>query len=191
MNTKKRTSFAKARAGCRTAWAAALLLAAPSAFAGEIAISSIDVRHTAQTVSLGMTLDFDDPQQQIPRALLRGDVWLELDVSLHRHVPWWSRSPRQVGHIRVVYRLLYDSLEQRYQVHRIHSQETLEFPTLDESMKYLSRPSAIPVVRLDLLPKKRGSYYGRVQARLFANTLPLIPYDSLVWRSDPVSWTLP
>ena len=170
-------------------WTTALLLYAPPA-AAELAISGLDVRHTAQTVSLEMTLDFSDPELQIPRALLRGDVWLELDVSLRQHAPWWSRSPREIGQLKIVYRLLYDSLEQRYQVHRVHSQDTLEFSTLAESLEYLSRPGAIPVVRLDLLTRERKNYYGSVQAQLFANTLPLAPYDALAWRSEAVSWAL-
>lgn len=168
-----------------------LTLCAHAAHADNLSIFGIDVQMKAQTVSLGVLLRFDDPDQQISRALLRGPVWLELQVLLYEESPWWGGQPTQIGAGKATYQILYDALDQRYLVHRIPGQEVRDFPTLAEVLEYLSQPSAVPVVRRDLLEKNPKGYLGEVRARMFANSFPLVPYNRLTWNSAPVQWKIP
>ena len=170
------------------------LLPAGSAQAG-LDLTSVTSHQTAQTVLLDLELKIDDAGSEIPRALLRGEIWLEAEITLTQKRPLLGHQP--VGRLHVLQRLSYDPLHNVYQVTRVNQQEQQTFPNLADALSRFQVLNAIPVTRLDWLLPELEQYQGEVQARLYANPMPMAPSIGsarsrpLDWQSGAVRWRLP
>ena len=173
----------------------AALLLATSPAAAELELLDVRARLSAQTVLLDLKLAFADPAHRIARALLRGEVWVDIDITLLEKD--WLFAYQPVGHVRVLQRLAYDPQRNVYQLTRVNQQERLEFTSLQAALTRIKSPAALPVTRLDWLRPETDRYRGEVQARLYANPMPLAPDLGTVrsrpldWRSRKLQWTLP
>ena len=182
----------------RPSWLS-LLLAGTLLCAGpvraELVLTSVTSHQAAQTVLLDLELKVDDAESEIPRALLRGEVWLEVEITLAQKRALFGHQP--VGRLHVLQRLSYDPLHNIYQVTRVNQQEQQTFPNLAEALSRLQVLSAIPVTRLDWLLPELEQYQGEIQARLYANPMPMAPSlgsarsRPLDWQSETVRWLLP
>lgn len=170
-----------------------LLCAGPAR--AELTLTSATSHQSAQTVLLDLELKIDDSGSEIPRALLRGEVWLEVEITLIQKRPLLGHQP--VGRLHVLQRLSYDPLHNVYQVTRVNQQEQQTFPNLAEALSRLRVLNAIPVTRLDWLLPELEQYQGEIQARLYANPMPMAPSigsarsQPLDWHSGAVRWHLP
>ncbi len=161
----------------------------------ELSLASVQSRPAAQTVLLDLKLDIDDADSEIPRALLRGEVWLAVDITLMRERHLFGDQP--VGRLHLLQRLAYDPLHNVYQVTRVNQQEQQAFPSLADALARLRVLDAIPVTRLDWLLPELEQYRGEARARLYANPMPMAPSvgparsEPLDWHSGTVPWLLP
>ncbi len=183
------------RAAARLGLAIGLLLCAPAAPAA-LELSAVRAERTAQTVALSLELELRDPGGRVARALLRGDVWLTVDLVLHRTGRWWQEA-RPVGRLRLLRRLAYEPLRQAYRVHDVNRGERTDFDDLGAALARLLRLRAVPAARLDRLPGAPAEFRGEARARLHANPAPMeLALDPereapLDWRSGAVRWRLP
>ena len=170
-----------------------LLCAGPAR--AELILASVTSHQAAQTVLLDLELEIDDAGSEIPRALLRGEVWLEAEIILTQKSSLFGHQP--VGRLHVLQRLSYDPLHNVYQVTRVNQKELQTFPNLADALSRLQVLNAIPVTRLDWLLPELEQYQGEVQARLYANPMPMAPSigsarsQPLDWQSGIVRWHLP
>lgn len=161
----------------------------------ELALASVKSHQAAQTVLLDLEVKIDDVDSEIPRTLLRGEVWLEIEITLVQKRRLFGHQP--VGRLHLLQRLSYDPLHNVYQVTRVNQQEQQAFTNLADALARLRVLNAIPVTRLDWLLPKREQYQGEVRARLYANPMPMAPSvgsarsDPLDWQSGMVPWLLP
>lgn len=182
-------------AAARLGLAAGLLLCAPASPAA-LELGAVRAERTAQTVALSLELELRDPGGRIARALLRGDVWLTVELALYRAGRWWQE-PRAVGRLQLLRRLAYEPLRQAYQVHDVNRDERTDFDSLGAALARLGRLRAVPAARLDRLPGAPAEFYGEARARLHANPAPMeLALDPereepLDWRSGTVRWRLP
>ena len=173
---------------------AALLLPTSPAMAG-LELLEARTRLSAQTVLLDLEIEFEDPAHQISRALLRGEVWLDIDITLMEKGRVFTYQP--VGHIRILHRLSYDPQRNIYHLTRVNQQEQLEFTSLQVALAHLKNPASLPVTRLGWLRAETDRYRGEVQARLYANPMPMAPdlgtarSKPLDWQSQKIRWALP
>ena len=179
----------------RLGLAAGLLLCAPAAPAA-LELGAVRAERTAQTVALSLELELRDPGGRIARALLRGDVWLTVELALYREGRWWQ-APRAVGRMQLLRRLAYEPLRQAYQVHDVNRDERTDFDSLGAALARLGRLRAVPAARLDRLPGAPAEFYGEARARLHANPAPMAlaldpeREEPLDWQSGTVRWRLP
>ena len=172
---------------------AALLL--PSTVRAELMLEHLAVKPAAQTVLLDLGFAVRDPQSQIAGALTRGEVWLEVEIHLLR--PHWLWGDEVLGRLVLLRTLSYDPLKQHYRIHQTHHAEQHRAYHLDAALTRLLRFDTVPVTRLDWLPEHAEGYRGDIQARLYANPMPLTPMldpirtQTLDWHSPKVSWSLP
>ena len=170
------------------------LLCSGPARAG-LALASVTSHQAAQTVLLDLELKIDDSESEIPRALLRGEIWLEIEIILAQKRSLLGH--RSVGRLHILRRLSYDPLHNVYQVTRVNQQEQQTFPNLDDALSRLRVLNAIPVTRLDWLLPELEQYQGEIRARLYANPMPMAPSvgsarsQPLDWQSGAVRWSLP
>ena len=161
----------------------------------ELALASVKSHQAAQTVLLDLEVKIDDVDSEIPRALLRGEVWLEIEITLVQKRRLFGHQP--VGRLHLLQRLSYDPLHNVYQVTRVNQQEQQTFTNLADALARLRVLNAIPVTRLDWLLPEREQYQGEVRARLYANPMPMAPSvgsarsEPLDWQSGMVPWLLP
>ena len=171
----------------------ALLCVGPAR--AELDLISVKSHQTAQTVLLDLELNIEDSGLEITRALLRGEVWLEVKIGLAKKRALLSAEP--VGRLHVLQRLSYDPQQNVYQVTDVNQQERQTFPSLDDALSRLRTLNAIPVTRFDWLLPETEQYQGEVQARLYANPMPMAPLigrarsQPLDWQSGAVRWRLP
>ncbi len=161
----------------------------------ELVLASVTSHQAAQTVLLDLELEIDDSRSEIPRALLRGEVWLEVEITLAQKRPLFGHQP--VGRLHILQRLSYDPLHNVYQVARVNQREQQTFPNLADALSRFRVLNAIPVTRLDWLLPELEQYQGEIQARLYANPIPMAPSigsarsQPLDWQSGAVRWHLP
>ncbi|MDE0152321.1 MAG: DUF4390 domain-containing protein [Gammaproteobacteria bacterium] len=161
----------------------------------ELTLASVKSHQAAQTVLLDLEVKIDDVDSEIPRALLRGEVWLEIEITLVQKRRLFGHQP--VGRLHLLQRLSYDPLHNVYQVTRVNQQEQQTFTNLVDALARLRVLNAIPVTRLDWLLPEREQYQGEVRARLYANPMPMAPSvgsarsEPLDWQSGMVPWLLP
>ena len=182
----------------RTFWPL-LLLSGTLPWAGpalaELTLASVTSHQAAQTILLDLALEIDDTGSEISRALLRGEVWLETEIILTQKSSLLGHQP--VGRLHVLQCLSYDPLRNVYQVTRVNQQEQQIFPNLADALSRLQVLNAVPVTRLDWLLPELEQYQGEVQARLYANPMPMAPSigsarsQPLDWQSGVVRWRLP
>ena len=171
-----------------------ILLCASPAWA-ELTLVSATSHQSAQTVLLNLELKIDDSGSEIPRALLRGEIWLEVEITLTQKRQLFGHQP--VGRLHILQRLSYDPLHNVYQVTRVNQQEEQVFPNLADALSRLRVLNAVPVTRLDWLLPELERYQGEVRARLYANPMPMAPSvgsarsQPLDWQSETVRWHLP
>ncbi len=165
-----------------------ILLHAATAHA-ELRLDAVEAYRAADLVLLNLDLAVDDPEAEIARMLLRGDVWLEVRVALQRKRPWWDE--RRLGQFRLLRRLSYESQPPAYRVADIHSGEQQRFVKLEQALKHLLHLHAVPAVRLDEPPAHAEEFQGESAARLYANAIPIAPGRALDWHSRTVRWSLP
>lgn len=160
-----------------------------------LALASVTSHQAAQTVLLDLELKIDDSGSEIPRALLRGEIWLEVEITLTQKHSLLGHQP--VGRLHILQRLSYDPLHNVYQVTRVNQQEQQIFPNLADALSRIQVLNAIPVTRLDWLLPELEQYQGEIQARLYANPMPMAPSigsarsQPLDWQSGAVRWHLP
>lgn len=170
-----------------------LLCAGPAR--ADLTLASVTSHQAAQTVLLDLELEIDDSGAEIPRALLRGEIWLEVEITLLQGGRLFGHEP--VGRLQVLQRLSYDPLHNVYQLTRVNQQERQDFPSLPDALSRLRVLDAVPVTRLDWLLPEPERYRGEVQAHLYANPMPMAPSigsarsQPLDWRSKTVRWLLP
>ena len=161
----------------------------------ELTLVSAKSHLSTQTVLLDLEARIHDAEDEIPRALLRGEVWLEIEITLIQKGRLIGQQP--VGRLHLLQRLSYDPLHNVYQVTRVNQQEQQTFASLAEALIRLRSLSSIPVTRLDWLLPDREQYRGEVRARLYANPMPMAPSvgparsEPLDWQSGTVRWLLP
>lgn len=161
----------------------------------ELILASVESHRTAQTVLLDLEVKIDDVDSKIPRALLRGEVWLEVEITLVKKRRLFGDQP--VGRLHLLQRLSYDPLHNVYQVIRINQQEQQTFANLADALARFRVLNAVPVTRLDWLLPEHEQYQGEVRARLYANPMPMAPSvgsarsEPLDWQSETVPWFLP
>ncbi len=161
----------------------------------ELTLISAKSHQSAQTVLLDLEVKIDDADSEIPRALLRGEVWLEVEITLMQKRRLLGHQP--VGRLHLLQRLSYDPLHNVYHVTRVNQQEEQAFTSLAEALARLRVLDAIPVTRLDWLLPELEQYQGEVRARLYANPMPMAPSvglarsEPLDWQSGTVPWLLP
>ena len=183
------------RTTARLGLAAALLLCAPAAPAA-LELGAARTERVAQTVALSLELELRDSGGRIARALLRGDVWLTVDLALYRTGRWWQKA-QAVGRLRLLRRLAYEPQRQAYRVHDVNRDERADFDDLDAALAHLARLRAVPAARLDRLPGAPAEFHGEARARLHANPAPMelaldpAREEPLDWRSGTVRWRLP
>ena len=182
----------------RTPWPLLLLsgtlLSASPAYA-ELNLASVRTHQAAQTVLLDLELEIDDPASDIPRALLRGEVWLDVEITLVEKLRMFTN--QQVGRIHVLQRLSYDPRNNIYQITRVNQQEQQDFTSLALALTRLQVLNALPVTRLDWLLPELDRYQGEVRVHLYANPMPMAPdigsarSRPLDWQSQVIQWRLP
>lgn len=161
----------------------------------ELTWVSVRSHQAAQTVLLDLEVKIDDAGSEIPRALLRGEVWLEVEITLMQKRRLFGRQP--VGRLHLLRRLAYDPLHNVYHVTRVNQQEQQAFTNLAEALARLRVLDAIPVTRFDWLLPELAQYRGEVRARLYANPMPMAPSvgparsKPLDWQSGTIPWPLP
>ena len=161
----------------------------------ELSLISVKSHQAAQTVLLNLEVKIDDADSEIPRALLRGEVWLEVEITLMQKRPLFGHRP--VGRLHLLQRLSYDPLHNVYQVARVNQQEQQTFANLAEALARFRVLNAVPVTRLDWLLPELEQYRGEVRTRLYANPMPMAPSvgsarsKPLDWRGGTVQWLLP
>ena len=165
-----------------------LVLQAAPAHA-ELRLEAVEAYQTADLVLLNLELAIDDPEAKVARMLLRGDVWLEVEVALRHERPWLE--DRRLGQFRLLRRLSYDPQAPAYWVADAHSGERQSFARLERALEHLLHLRAVPAVRLDSPPNKPEEYRGESAARLYANAIPIAPGRGLDWHSRTVRWSLP
>ena len=165
-----------------------ILLHAATAHA-ELRLDAVQAYRAADLVLLDLDLAVDDPESEVARMLLRGDVWLEVRVALQRKRPWLEA--RRLGQFRLLRRLSYDPQAPAYRVADLHSGEQQRFAKLEQALKHLLHLQAVPAVRLDEPPANAEELQGESAARLYVNTIPIAPGRMLDWHSQTVQWSLP
>ena len=161
----------------------------------ELGISAIRTHQSAQTVLLDVELQIDDSEREIPRALLRGDIWLAVEITLTQKLYLFGSRP--AGRLHVLRRLSYDPLHNVYRITRVNQDTRQDFSSLAPALSRLQVLEAVPVTRLDWLLPQRDRYRGRIQARLYANPMPMEPAlgvarsQPLDWQSGVAQWHLP
>ncbi len=163
-----------------------LMAAAPAAQA-ELQLNELRPYLAARTIMLDAQLHLNDDTDRLARALLRGAVWLEIQVTLHREGNWLP--DQQLGQLTLVRRLSYEPQQTLYHVSELNYDKQRDFPTLAGALAHLLRLQALPVVRLDHLPQEPPTH-GEIQARLYANTVPMT-LPALDWRTEKIRWLLP
>lgn len=165
-----------------------ILLHAAAAHA-ELRLEGVEARQTADLVLLNLELAVDDPEAEIARMLLRGDVWLEVRIAFRRQRFW--REDRQLGQFLLLRRLSYEPQPPAYRVADIRTGEQQSFVRLERALEHLLHLRDMPAVRLDSPPAAPEQYWGESTARLYANAIPITPGRGLDWRSRTVRWSLP
>lgn len=182
-------------ATARLGLAAGLLLCAPAAPAA-LELGAVQAERTARTIALSLELELRDPGGHVARALLRGDVWLAVDITLYRQPRWWQE-PQAVGRLQLLRRLAYEPQRRVYWVHDVNRDERADFDDLGAALARLARLRAVPAARLDRLPGAPAEFYGEARARLHANPAPMAlaldpaREEPLDWQSGTVRWRLP
>ena len=136
-------------ATARLGLAAGLLLCAPAAPAA-LELGAVQAERTARTIALSLELELRDPGGRVARALLRGDVWLTVDIALYRQPRWWQ-APRAVGRLRLLRRLAYEPQRRVYRVHDINRDERADFDDLDGCKAYLAGPPVMVEAATEML----------------------------------------